>query len=565
MNKIKEKYKLSLMIVLYMFSICVLYNIFKLFKIVHCLNIIQCISVIIPLLLYFKISKKNTKIITITTYLLLILILPFMFTKTYDLTVDGNSYHKTAIGFMNEGWNPIYESSSDFNSRTLGKLSEHTKDSNSLNKVDLWIDHYPKASYFIETVIYSYTNNIESGKCITILLDISLVLLVLSILEDKIGKTKAIIISILIGLNPIVLSQMFTFYVDGLMGILFGIELLLLYQTKIYEKKYDLNFLYLMCCCGIFVNLKYTGLLYSGLIAAVHYFYYLIRNKKNRFETFKNMTIKFSIIFIIAIGFIGCSSYIKNTIDHHNPLYPIIGEDKVDIITMMYPDNYDKMNGLERFVNSIYSRTENLGRNKGNTTIKNPFKIYSSEMDTIALPDTRIGGFGPLFGIVTSFTILLLIILIAKKIKKEKLDININIILFSISIILSMILVGESWWARYVPQFYYLIFIVMFIFYKNIKNEKLNNIFMSILIIAVLTNSSLFIYNRMKDINTFKNIQEDLNYLSNQNNNELMLSNPELYGYYYNLKDKNIKYITNNNLKEEEIRYIYSWRMKLKL
>lgn len=565
MNNIKEKYKLSLMIVLYMFSICVLYNIFKLFKIVHCLNVIQCISVIIPLLLYFKISKKNTKIMTVTTYLFLILILPFMFTKTYDLTVDGNSYHKTAIGLMNEGWNPIYESSSDFNSRTLGKLSEHTKDSNSLNKVDLWIDHYPKASYFIETVIYSYTNNIESGKCITVLLDVSLVLLVLSILEDKIGKTKAFIISVLIGLNPIVLSQMFTFYVDGLMGILFGIELLLLYQTKIYEKKYDLNFLYLMCCCGIFVNLKYTGLLYSGLIAAVYYFYYLIRNKKNRFETFKNMTIKFSIIFIIAIGFIGSSSYIKNTLDHHNPLYPIIGEDKVDIITMMYPDNYDKMNGLERFVNSIYSKTENLGRNKGNTTIKNPFKIYSSEMDTIALPDTRIGGFGPLFALITSLTILLLIIVLTKKIKKEKLDININTILFSISIILSMILVGESWWARYVPQFYYLIFIVMFIFYKNIKNTKFNNILMYILIIAVLTNSSLFIYNRMKDKNTFKNIQEDLNYLSNQNNNELMLSNQELYGYYYNLKDKNIKYIINNNLKEDEIRYIYSWRMKLKL
>ena len=88
---------------------------------------------------------------------------------------------------------------------------------------------------------------------------------------------------------------------------------------------------------------------------------------------------------------------------------------------------------------------------------------------------------------------------------------------------------------------------------------------MYILIIAVLTNSSLFIYNRMKDMDTFKNIQEDLNYLSNQNNNELMLSNPELYGYYYNLKDKNIKYIINNNLKEDEIRYIYSWRMKLKL
>lgn len=563
MNKIKEKYKLSLMIVLYLFTICILYNFFKIFKVLHCLNIIQCISLVTPLLLYFKISKKNIKKATIIAYLILVLITPFIFTKTYDLTVDGNSYHKTAIGLMNDGWNPIYESSNDFNSKTIGKLSELTKDNKS--KIALWIDHYPKASYFIGTVIYSYTGNIESGKCITFLLDISLVLLLLSILEDKIGKTKAIIISILVGLNPIVLSQIFTYYVDGLMGILFGIELLLLSNTKIYEKKYDINFLYLLCCCGIFVNLKYTGLLYSGLIAAIYYFYYIIKNKQNRLETFKNMTIKFSIIFIIAIGFIGYSSYIKNTLDHHNPLYPIIGKDKVDIITMMYPDNYDNMNSFERFINSIYSKTENLSRNNGNTTIKNPLKIYKSEIDSITLPDTRIGGFGPLFGTITTVSIIFICILIIKKIKKEKIIINENILLPTLSILLSIILVGESWWARYIPQFYYMIFIIIYIFYNNIKTNKTKNILTYLILILLLINSSLFIYNRYKDIETFNKIEEDINYLSKNNNNELKLSTYDMFGYYYNLKDKNIKYIVNNKLKEKEIRYIYNWRIMLKL
>lgn len=563
MNKIKEKYKLSLMIVLYLFTICILYNFFKIFKVLHCLNIIQCISLVTPLLLYFKISKKNIKKATIIAYLILVLITPFIFTKTYDITVDGNSYHKTAIGLMSDGWNPIYESSNNFNSKTIGKISELTKDNKS--KIALWIDHYPKASYFIGTVIYSYTGNIESGKCITFLLDISLVLLLLSILEDKIGKTKAIIISILVGLNPIVLSQIFTYYVDGLMGILFGIELLLLSNTKIYEKKYDINFIYLLCCCGIFVNLKYTGLLYSGLIAAIYYIYYIIKNKQNRIETFKNMTIKFSIIFIIAIGFIGYSSYIKNTLDHHNPLYPIIGKDKVDIITMMYPDNYDNMNSFERFINSIYSKTENLSRNNGNTTIKNPLKIYKSEIDSIALPDTRIGGFGPLFGTITTVSIIFICILIIKKIKKEKIIINENILLPTLSILLSIILVGESWWARYIPQFYYMIFIIIYIFYNNIKTNKTKNILTYLILILLLINSSLFIYNRYKDIETFNKIEEDINYLSKNNNNELKLSTYDMFGYYYNLKDKNIKYIVNNKLKEKEIRYIYNWRIMLKL
>lgn len=45
------------------------------------------------------------------------IILPFLYNKTYDLTVDGNSYHKTAIAFIKNGWNPYYESSTDFQER----------------------------------------------------------------------------------------------------------------------------------------------------------------------------------------------------------------------------------------------------------------------------------------------------------------------------------------------------------------------------------------------------------------------------------------------------------------
>lgn len=38
----------------------------------------------------------------------------------------------------------------------------------------LWIDHYPKVTWNFAASIYAITNNIESGKVLTVLLAISL-------------------------------------------------------------------------------------------------------------------------------------------------------------------------------------------------------------------------------------------------------------------------------------------------------------------------------------------------------------------------------------------------------
>ena len=71
------------------------------------LGLIQILSIIIPIIIYlFKdIDTKKVKIIIII-YLFLLLIMPFIYNKTYDLTVDGNSYHKTAIAFYKKWLEP---------------------------------------------------------------------------------------------------------------------------------------------------------------------------------------------------------------------------------------------------------------------------------------------------------------------------------------------------------------------------------------------------------------------------------------------------------------------------
>ena len=71
--------------------------------------------------------------------------------------------------------------------------------------------------------------------------------------------------------HQITLAQIFTYYVDGIMGICFTIELLLLMNIKPQEKINKEIFINLLSICCLFVNLKFTGLLCSGVIAAVFY------------------------------------------------------------------------------------------------------------------------------------------------------------------------------------------------------------------------------------------------------------------------------------------------------
>src|SRR5699024_8732708 len=131
------------------------------------------------------------------------------------------------------------------------------------------------------------------------------------------------------------------------------------------------------------------------------YFYWLLkyRKEKNFWLRFRNITFHFTVVFTIAIFFVGASSYVKNTIDHRNPLYPIIGEDKVDIITTMQPKKFNQLSMIEKFGWSLFSKTENVTYTSGDPEVKWPIKVYRSEIEELVAPDVRIAGFGPLFAL----------------------------------------------------------------------------------------------------------------------------------------------------------------------
>lgn len=560
----KDSMKLFTMLSGYFLLVLLLFSLLQFVKLQN-LCVIQILSITIPLVVYLLVNKEinlKRKIATIVFYLIILIIIPFTYNKTYDLTVDGNSYHKTAIAFIKNGWNPMYESM-----RSFQKNNNQVIEIDKNQRVDLWVEHYPKATWILAATIYNMTDNIESGKCITLIFSIMLLIISYNCLSKILDKKWSNIISIILVLNPIVLAQFFSYYVDGIMGILFTIELLLLIQVNPKEKINKSVWLSLVAICSIFVNLKFTGLLCSGVIAAVYYFYFLIANRKDKelFNIFKRLTIAFIIVFAPAIFIVGGNSYIKNTIDHHNPLYPLVGKDKVDIITTMQPKSFLKKNNFEKFIVSTFSKTENVTYENEPTT-KLPIKVYQSEIGELFAPDVRIGGFGPLYALILIGTIILLIIETIIIIKKERQNIKYLLLPF-LSIIISMILVGESWWARYVPQFYLLPVgtIILLIYLRKYYNNIVSKIITYGFICLIILNVGCFLYIDYKEVQSFKEISNDIKEMKNMKNLELKLGTNDLYGYLYTLNDNKVNYKLIEEISDEDRRFMYSWRVEVKI
>lgn len=556
--------KLFTMLCGYFLAVLVLYTFCQFINFRNCLGIVQTMSIIIPIVVYLLTLKNKKRMKTISmvlcAYLFLTLLLPYIYSKTYDTTVDGNSYHKTAIAFIKNGWNPLYESSKDFqnNSTKVFKV-------NKASKIDLWIDHYPKASWITAATIYHMTGDIESGKCITVIFTIMLMIISYNCLNTILSKKWSLVISILLAINPITLSQLFCYYVDSLMGILFTIELFLLLMIKPMKKQNVFIWLNLISICSFFVNIKYTGLLSSGVIAAVFYFYWLFKHRKETdfLKKFGRITLYFVIVFATAIFFLGANSYVKNTIDHLNPLYPIIGKNKVDIITTMQPKSFEKRGILEKFFISTFSKSENVTIDRGEPQLKSPLKITKSEIGELLGPDTRIGGFGPLFALILIATTIIFPINIIIFIGNEKENIK-YITLPAIAILLSMILMGQSWWARYVPQFYlYIVGTIVLTIYnsKYYQKELLAKIFVFLIIILIGINTSVFAYVNYRKVQSFFRINANILEMKYRKNLKLKLADDDLhgYGYLYNLEDEDIKY----ELVKEVQKPIWIWEWRI--
>lgn len=396
------------------------------------------VSFVLTGILYFYLAKDyyGTVSIFLKSFLFcfgIILLSILIALCFYDLSYDGQTYHMETIVLLKNGWNPF---------KTL--LPQK-------NYLYLYINHYPRAVELPQSTIYSLIGRIEATKSINFVLLTATFCLCLSYLLglNKLSNLKCILLSFVATFNPVAVNQLISTYVDGQMALLFlSFFIASLYVLK---KSSSTNLILLGSIIVITANIKFTSLVYICIFAFAFAVWILFtRNKQLIRRTFLGLGLS----GFISIFIVGFHPYVINTVDFKHPFYPLMGSKKMDIITVNIPKGLQHKNAAGKFFTSLFAHTDNLmNDNERDVELKIPFTF--NKIDIVSAPkiDARVAGFGPMFSGILLLSVVLFIVSFFFPGDTRVLR---GFSYFIFVIAFSVFIMPDSWWARYVPQLWFL-------------------------------------------------------------------------------------------------------------
>ena len=454
--------------------------------------------------------------------------------KVYDRTFDGNTYQKGTIGELKEGWNPVYTNVNDFD--------------DSLNFLDyIWIDSYAKGSHFFGANVYKVSHNIECAKSINLLSIIILFFLILSfLLEQGINVYLALLFSLASISFSVVTNQLFTNYIDILVYLYFAI---LIYCFFLFESKTTFislfeKFIVYSITLALIINVKFSAFGFAGIYCFGYFIYYIARFLNKKID--KKFLITFvsvsAISVLYAVFVIGLSTYPKNILKHGHPFYPIMGKDKIDIMTTNSPSSFQGKSAVEKFIISNFSRADNIYSSvERSPELKIPFTFQKKELYSLIHADTRISGGGILFGGILLISTIVYVVSASKlwKINKKAFFL---IYIFAFITVLFAVLLDESWWVRYFPQEYVYVllsFVTLYCSHPSRVGKYIGIVLISLLLINNSVNLGIStVYSIQKNKEMIAS-SEKLKYSCSSCPRKICINPASFVGVVYNIKDEN--------------------------
>ncbi|MDR0364770.1 MAG: hypothetical protein LBH92_07125 [Bacteroidales bacterium] len=437
-------------------------------------------AIILSLLSLYLMTRKSTSEFISSTALFLMLFFASLYLSSmfYDYSWDGRCYHGEAIVAMKNGWNPMYQH------HVLGVNPE----------MAFWVDHYAKGLETISAVIYSATNELELGKAVNFILVFAAGFIFYHFLSSRfsfISAKKRFFLALIFSLCPVVVNQLFTFYIDWIVYVLLLILISLLIDAIRRPDKFNLYFIGVSIF--ILVTIKFNILFWVAFTLLCYFIYIAILK---RYKLLKNLIISSAAGAILGLFLAGYNPYITNFIDRGNPFYPFMGEGKRDVITWIIPKCVQGKSHAEASLISVLSYP--------NTTDSNvfafPWNLKKEYIEGSGLYDSRIGGFGAFFAWILILTTTLYCFKIDFKNKKKRLfDI------FLLTLFLSLFLLPYGWWARYVP-FFYAFPLVMLLYLEYEKKNRFIILSKNLIYLLIAVNVSCSLYYSCKSANDNKKI-----------------------------------------------------------
>ena len=356
-----------------------------------------------------------------------------------DMSWDGLWYHQTAIYQMAHGWNPIRDPLHSFPPGLQDSLS-----------------FYSKGPWYVSLALFQFSPHIEWAKPAPWMSMAAMFFAVLAALLDLgLRRGPAWVIAALVALNPVVVFELATYLVDGLLASYLACYIAAM--ARYIRRPSPVVLAVLVASTILCANTKFSGLVYLCFFAAAGGVYLLLRNRR----LLPRYAAMMAAAVLVATSLFGFNPYVTNTVHRGHPFYPWFGtaaypsyEQRGQDPNEKYetPKNLVGRNRLVRFAYSLFGRPGAQPFFEGpDARLMWPFDVRWRDFEIFYFHDVRIGGFGPLFsGAFLIACALLVAALLRPGMPREV------VILFASTIIVTLLGGVHLWWARYGPQLWWL-------------------------------------------------------------------------------------------------------------
>jgi hypothetical protein len=207
-----------------------------------------------------------------------------------------------------------------------------------------------------------------------------------------------------------------------------------------------------VCPLLLALNLKFSALpLAAGLCALICLFALALRGWRTALRAAQTL----GLAGLAGVLVLGAQPYVTNMVRHGHPLFPVMGEVRIDIMNNR-PPPLEALSPPQRLAASYFGATSS-GFWAPDTHLKPPFTLEKPELKAAGDYDTRLGGFGPFF---SGALVLALILGAACGLQKARPPTVTRLLAGAAGLIALGLAMPEAWWARYVPHVWWAVVLV---------------------------------------------------------------------------------------------------------
>lgn len=348
-----------------------------------------------------------------------------------DTSYDGQEYQYDATRALADGWNPYHETY-----QPPAELRGYVT-------LRLWPQHYPQAAWLAAAVPAAAGLDMETTKLAPLLLAAALFFGVFGAATAwSLDWTRSLVLAVLAAANPIIIVQLFTRMNDGQLAACLALTVLF---AALWSR--DRRVAFALTAGGAMaygLNLKFSAIPTFALLSVLIALLILVTQGRSAAFRVSGGLLTAGVVSVLVLG---AHPYVTNTLRYRNPFYPVAGAGAVDIMAINRPAVLSGESAVERLVQSYFAVTSNGTMQ----SLKLPFTVQPGELWASGNPDTRLAGFGPLF----SGAVLLAAGLGGWIAWRDATRTRRAVLAAAFCVAVGSLSLPEAWWARYVPQLWW--------------------------------------------------------------------------------------------------------------